>query len=300
MEINQRTVVLQLGALITLYLSVTFTITIVFGVITTAIPSPADSSWEVEQAASSIRWGIAMVVVFFPTYLYLTRLIQRYRRESTNALYQPIIKWLVYLSLLLGGLLLLGTLVSVLYTFLNGDITLRFLLKAGIMCIVLALACFYYLKDAQGYWVKHETQSLLAGGVAILIALIAIVAGFLSIDSPQTVREMRIDTEQVNDLRTIQFGIEEYLRATATTTAPASLAMISEFLPQIPSAPVNRPAYEYEQTDTGFTLCATFKTQSTSNESIVSTGGAIIGAENWLYSPGRTCFNRRIATVTGE
>jgi hypothetical protein len=40
---------------------------------------------------------------------------------------------LVYLSLLVGGGVLLGDLVAVILAFLNGEITTRFILKAGVL-----------------------------------------------------------------------------------------------------------------------------------------------------------------------
>jgi hypothetical protein len=121
-----RNVVLQVGSLIALYLSVSFLLTLVFGLININYPSAADSYWEIESATEGIRLGIAMIIVFFPTYLVLTRLMNRYRRVENGALYKNITKWLIYLSLLIGGLVLLGTLVTTIHAFLNGDLTLSF------------------------------------------------------------------------------------------------------------------------------------------------------------------------------
>lgn len=299
METNQRNVVLQLGALITLYLSISFTLLILFGVIDTLIVSPVEEPWERERARENIRLGLAMVLVFFPTFLFLTRKIQQYRRLETGALYQTITKWLIYLSLLIGGLILLGTLVTVIYNFFNGDLTNRFLLKAGSMLVVLTLACFYYLKDVEGYWLNHERLSVSIGIMTSVLVVIVATLGIMFTDSPQTVRELRLDAQQINDLQTIQWGIEEYLVIHATTTPPATLADLVEFGPTLPTAPEGRDAYSYEVSEAGFALCATFRHHSTivNNTSPYlpkSRGISIIGSDHWEYQAGRYCFERRI------
>ncbi len=299
METNQRNVVLQLGALITLYLSISFTLVILFAVIDKLLPSPIDAVWQIEQVNQNIRLGLAMVVVFFPTYLFLTRKIQRYRRQETGALYQTITKWLIYLSLLIGGLVLLGTLVTVIYNFLNGDLTLRFLLKAGGMVAILGLACFYYLKDAQGYWVKHEKLSIQVGAVAGTIVLALVSTGIALNDSPDMVRQMKMDTQQVQDLQSIQWSIENYLQVNSTTTPPETLEELTPYL-AIPEAPDSRDNYEYVVTEEGFSLCATFAFSSANDQMNSPVYGpkdglTIIGSR-WDYEAGRYCFERQVVS----
>src|SRR5690606_2430047 len=107
-----------------------------------------------------MRFGIAMLLVFFPTYIFLTRTVNQIRRKETGT-YLMLTKWLVYLSLLVGGLILLGDLVTVVLTYLNGEITLRFILKAATLLLVIGAAFFYYILDARNYWNNHEKESKL-------------------------------------------------------------------------------------------------------------------------------------------
>ncbi|MFT5831748.1 MAG: hypothetical protein ACI9SY_000116, partial [Candidatus Paceibacteria bacterium] len=142
--------VLQLGSLIALYLSLTFFLVLTFGFINLRFPDATDGIWQLESAANSIRIGFAMVVVFFPTYLILTRLVNKNRRASNDTSYLGLTKWLIYLSLLVAGLTLLGDLVAVIMGFLEGELTSRFLMKAFAVSAVIGAAFFYYIKDAQG------------------------------------------------------------------------------------------------------------------------------------------------------
>ena len=118
---------LQLGALITLYVSLTSLMTLLFAVITVAFPDAADGYYTVESATSTIRFSAAILIVFFPVYLWLTRTLNQIRRKE-DGVYLTLTKWLIYLSLLGGGGVLLGDLVAVIYNFLEGEITTRFVL----------------------------------------------------------------------------------------------------------------------------------------------------------------------------
>ncbi len=296
MENTPRNVVLQVGSLIALYLSASFLLTLVFGLINISYPSATDSYWEIESATESIRLGIAMLIVFFPTYLVLTRLMNRYRRAEQGALYQSITKWLIYLSLLIGGLVLLGTLVTTIYTFLNGDLTTRFLLKAGAVVGVVGMAFHYYVLDAKGYWVKDESKSIMYGIGVSLVVFLAIAYGVANIETPSVVREMKLDETQVNDLRNIQWQIDGYM-AISSSTLPESLeALYAETGAVAPEAPEGRDAYTYETTDRGFKLCATFSRDSIPNEfvdtSYIDPAARIKNPENWNYKEGRHCFDR--------
>ncbi len=132
--------VLQLGALITLYVSLTSLVVLLFSIINLQLPDAIDSYWEIESSASSVRYAIAMLVVFFPTYITLTRVVNKTRRSETNPTYLGLTKWLLYLSLLVGGGVLLGDAVVVILNFLEGEITMRFLLKAVTLFLVVGVA----------------------------------------------------------------------------------------------------------------------------------------------------------------
>src|SRR3989338_2309301 len=288
--------VLQLGSIISLYLSAAFLITLLFSVINLNFPDTLESYWEIESSSSSVRLSIAMLLVFFPTYLVLTRRVNMLRRQETNSTYLGLTKWLMYLSLLVGGGIILGDLVAIILAFLEGELTMRFILKALVLLLVVGSAFYYYLQDARGYWLSKEKESKYFGAAMAIVVLASIVAGFFYIETPAAVREMRLDETQINDLRNIQWQIEEALRI-SSSTVPASLEAVYNDFP-IPEAPEDRPAYTYEVTEQGFNLCATFSRDSseTTDEFMYKptydSNQLIKNAENWMYKEGRYCFER--------
>ena len=286
--------VLQLGSIITLYLSVSFLLVLLFSIVNLSVPDATEGYWAIENNSSSVRLGIAMLIVFFPTYILLTRRVNVMRRKETNASYLGLTKWLMYLSLLVGGGVILGDLVAIILAFLEGELTTRFILKALILLAVVGAAFYYYLQDARGFWLSRESASKMFGAGMTLVVVASLVTGFFYTETPAQVRDMKLDETQMYDLQAIQTRIDEALRMSSTT--PASLeAVYGEF--DIPQAPEDRPAYSYEVTPEGFNLCATFSRDSAEEsemmyKEMVDPSSPIKNANNWQYKEGRYCFER--------
>ena len=286
--------VLQLGALITLYVSISFLVVLLFSIINLRFEDAAESYWQIESSTSSLRVAIAMLLVFFPTYLALTRQVNKNRRTETNSAYLGLTKWLLYLSLLVGGGVLLGDAVAVILSFLEGELTTRFVLKAAVLMLIVGAAFYYYLQDARGYWLTREKESKLYGLAMAVVVTAAIVMGFFNSQTPNTIREMKLDETQISDLQQIQWKIEEAL-AVSSSTVPASLEEAYDGFP-IPEAPEDRAAYSYEVTEQGFNLCATFSRDSNTEQEMwgptFDKTALIRNGNSWQYKEGRYCFER--------
>tara|TARA_B100000508_G_scaffold3170_1_gene2469 strand:- start:799 stop:1704 length:906 start_codon:yes stop_codon:yes gene_type:complete len=290
---------LQLGSLASLYISLSFLVVLLFGLINTLFPDATDSVWEAESAITSIRIGIAVTIVFFPTYLVLTRLVNKARRDSSQTAYLGLTKWLIYLSLLVGGAVLLGDLVTVIMMYLEGELTQRFLLKAFALLVVVGSAFYYYVQDAKGYWIKNENKSILFGAFASGVVLVSLVLGFMNAETPQQAREKRLDETQVSDLREIQWRIQDHLAAGGET--PETLFEVYAGM-TIPTAPENRPPYEYVNTESGFMLCATFATESVEDRygynrpyyAPDTDYPTITNPDDWYHPQGDYCFERTV------
>lgn len=287
--------VLQLSALVSLYLSVIFLLALIFSLINLAIPDPIESYWEIERAGESVRFGIAMLVVFFPTFLIITRLVNQARRN--NPITRSVLtKWLLYISLFVGAGAILTNLVMVIFAFLDGELTLRFILKALTLLVVVGAAVLYYYYDTKDYWLTHERASLIFGGVMSAIVIATLVAGLMNVETSAKVRELKLDEKQIMDLQIIQSEIEEYLRL--NDILPPSLEAL-QLGSRLPQAPTGREAYSYEITETGFNLCATFYRASIIDGSSythpINTPSGIllsINTHEWGHEAGRYCFER--------
>lgn len=293
-----RNFALQLGSLIALYVSLSALITVIFGVINIMYPDAAEGYWMYEGAQQGIRIGVAMLVVFFPTYILLTRMVNQIRRKETGT-YLTLTKWLVYLSLLVGGVILLGDLVVVINTYLNGEITLRFILKAFALLFVIGCAFYYYILDAKMYWHTHEQHSKMYAAGASVAVLIVLALGINNSATPSEVREMRLDEQQIQALQDMQWRIEDHYRINNTLPAETSPLYIGM---EAPVAPEGRDVYTYKAIDADtYELCATFKYPSQTATGRDVTEPYVVEYEavknpynNWDHGAGKTCFERTI------
>ena len=296
-ENTAKNFVIQLGSLIALYVSVSALLVLIFGVINIKFPDEAVGYWQSDSARESIRASIAILFVFFPTYLTLTRISNQIRRKEEEGRYTGLAKWLVYLSLLAGGAIILGDLVTILKFFLDGEITIRFILKAVALLVVVGISFGYYLLDVKGHFASKEQQSFMFGGVATLLVIAGLIFGFMNIETPSEVREMKLDQQQVTDLQEIQWAIEHYYAI--NQTLPTTIAEVFDDTkpPQendvrIPQAPTGREAYQYFVTsDTTYQLCATFVAPN-SNAGRPYTYPAGEQNYNWTHGAGEKCFDR--------
>ena len=297
MENTAKNFALQLGSLVSLYISIGALISLLFGIITVKFPDVAQGYWEMESAISGIRFSIALLVVFFPTYLILTRLVNTIRRTE-HGVYLTLTKWLIYISLLIGGAILLGDLVFVLNSFLNGELTTRFLLKALSFLVVVGAGFVYYVFDARGYWQTHEKASIQYGVLVAVVVVVSLVFGFMNIETPAQVREMKIDETQLTDLQNIQSHVEEAYLLEGKLSPSLDTLFIGTDAPKSSS---ERSEYRYTVTSpTTFEICAKFAYPSSKAEQMqyaqpVTQEGMILkNPYNWDHGAGVWCFKRVI------
>lgn len=294
-----KSFVLQLASLATLFVSLPAFVTLLFSIINLQFPDAADSYWEVANAESNVRYAIAVLVIFFPAYLALTRKVNKSRR-SEGELYHTLTRWLVYIALLVAGMIILGDLAVVVYTFLNGEITIRFILKALVLLAVIGGAAYYYALDAKNFWQDRERESIMIGGAILALVLIFVGYGYSLIDSPSVTREVRLDEQQIVDLQDIQWRIEAYYQE--TSSFPADYATLYVDFP-VPVAPEGRESYGYQITgaDT-YSLCATFAESTPATERsvakpITTDSDVYLQNQNWEHGVGRKCFDRKIIPI---
>lgn len=295
-----KSFVTQLASLITLFVSIPALVTLVFSIISIQFPDAVDSYWQIDSAESGIRYSIAVLVVFFPAYLWLTHNVNQARR-SEGQLYHILTKWLIYLALLVAGLVILGDLAVVVYTFLGGEITVRFILKALALIVIIGPVAYYYVLDAKDFWQDKERQSVMIGGGALVAMLVVAVFGYMNISSPSEAREVKLDQEQIYDLQDMQWRVENHYQMNGAL--PTSIeAVYTDFPAPTPSE--GREGYNYNVTGSDtYELCATFMHSTPSSEREMAKpipGNDIyLQNQNWEHGAGQKCFERRALPTKG-
>ncbi len=287
-------VFINLLAVIGLYASVWSALALVFAFVEVALPDPLDSPLDIRDG---IRYALAILIIFFPASVWAWREIE----IDLAANPEKRRRWLrtcpIYLTLFLGGLLALGDLSCVVYYFLTGDLTLRFLLKVVAIGVVTVSIFAFYLRALRREPGQFTVGTRLFGYAACGATLIVVVIGFAIAGSPTQARVQRLDTQRLDDLAQIQGKVLDYWKR--QRVLPASLDKLDDDLSEwsAPKDPVSNQGYDYRATgSTSFELCADFARKE---EDARRTAGRRAwkirsSPDIWNHEAGHFCFSRTI------
>ncbi len=273
---------------------------LVFGLIDAKFPDALDQN-QYHDPGSSLRWAIATLIVLFPTFLWVSKFLRRDITKNPEKRELRTRKWLLYLTLFLTAILIIGDLVTLVLKFLNGEITTHFVLKVIAILIVAAGIFRYYLSELRDGG-KQTYVPWFAWGSTIVV-LAAIVGGFFIAGSPFTQRLVRFDAQRVSDLQSIQYQIVNYWQK--KNKLPAVLTDLNDPISnvQVPVDPETHVAYRYRVTgNLEFELCADFNLHSqvqdkrgySAGYATEPYGPTPLGSETWDHVAGEQCFLRTI------
>ncbi|MGB4942768.1 MAG: DUF5671 domain-containing protein, partial [Candidatus Moraniibacteriota bacterium] len=163
--------------------------TLYFQIINVSFPDALDTTiwYSYSAATSAIHYSIAALLIGFPLYYFALRLWFRKFREDEGRTESKLSKWLTYLVLLVAAVTVVGDLIATVYTLLQGEITVRFFLKAlTIFGIAGAIFGFYYLERRRIQYhadIPRRTFQLIGRGVTGVV-LIGVIIGFWLGGSP--------------------------------------------------------------------------------------------------------------------
>lgn len=143
-----KDVFLHLISIITLYGSVWALLTILFQIINIYIPDPLETYSRLESAKRSIRFSLSVLIVMFPAYIWSLWFNNKKEQAEEWIKSTRTRSLLRNFTLFLAGLILLGSLISVVNQFLNGELTARFGLKIlSIFSVIGSVFGFYLTKN---------------------------------------------------------------------------------------------------------------------------------------------------------
>jgi len=274
----------------TLYASVISFIALWFQYINYYFPDVLDYAGALPGAARS---AMATLIIVFPVFLFLSHLLQNEFKAHAEKSKSRLRKWLLSFTLFVAAIVIIVDLVTLIQSFLAGELTSRFLLKNLIVLIVTGVIFGYYLRQLRkekSALSKRERVFVWAVSISVICS---VAFGFFIVGSPATQRVVQLDQERIWNLQTLQSQIVFYYQQKGVL--PETLALlrddISGFVP--PHDPESGEAYEYQKADElSFMLCADFKIENMVSSKVSSR--YISSFDNWDHGVGYTCFTRTI------
>jgi len=294
-----RDVFFQLLGIVTLYVSAISLITLFFQYINVLFPDVVNRYYDYVylDAAGPIRWAMASLMIFFPVYLLMTKTLNADYDQHPEKREFKLRKWLVYFTLFITALAIIIDLVSLIYNFLGGELTVRFALKVLTVLAVAGTVFGYYSMDLRNKLTKGRIKAMAWGSLIFVFG--SIIAGFFTVGSPFNARLYKLDGQRINDLQVLQGEIVNYWQL--KNKLPPSLADLKDdirgFVP--PVDPETAHSYEYAvRGPLKFELCANFSLPADDASRAAKMPAAYpydaMSSENWNHSEGRQCFERTI------
>ncbi|HYE23203.1 MAG TPA: DUF5671 domain-containing protein [Candidatus Paceibacterota bacterium] len=290
---------LWLGIIIGVYGSVIALLALLFEYINRSFPDQL--AGYADPLASGAHVSMATLIVFVPLTTLLVYLVRNSIRREPGKEHIWVRRWAIVLTLFLAGFVVAIDLVTLVTTFLGGEVTVRFALKVLAVLLVGIGLFLHFLAERWGYWLRYEKKAHAVAIAMIVLNFLVVLAGFYIIGTPTDMRLQRLDAQKVQDLQSIQGQLVYYYQQ--KQELPESIDQLSDPISgfTVPADPETGASYEYRVTSgTSFVLCGTFRRDSidTRGQGEYSMRDASYPSrgisDNWVHGTGEVCFERTI------
>lgn len=287
-----------------LYLAAWSLGSVLFELVHRAFPDPA--TFHGGHSVRALRWALAMLLISFPGYLALSRRSYLAARRDPDRRRSRVRKWLTYLTLFVAASTLLGDAITLLFNLLEGELTVRFVLKVVVVGGIAGGVFGYYLWDLrqddlplEAVPARRPGLRLFAAGVTLAV-IASLVAGLAVAGSPAHARALKLDHERERDLRQIAGAIDRYW--VEFDELPPDLKRLNATrgydLPSIRD-PESGALYDYlVNGESSYELCAGFTTSTLPGDNPPAPGvpgSPRIAPHNdrdfWRHAAERSCYS---------
>ncbi|MBI2459332.1 MAG: hypothetical protein HYV53_02135 [Parcubacteria group bacterium] len=247
----------------------------------------------------ALKFAISAIIIAAPIYFVMMWLINKNLLSGKLERESGIRKWLTYFILLVSAVVMIGWLIATINSFLNGELTAKFILKSLAAILIAALIFSYYLYDiwrAQVDKVNNIIRAYFYGSMALVAA--ALIISFFFIDSPLTVRQQKFDQTIINKFSQIDNAINGYYGENKKLPEKLNALLNGASFYYLTESDLTDPAtnkifdYNIKAKDV-YELCAVFKT---ANKEQGADKSYYFDAR-WLHEAGYQCLKQRIAIL---
>jgi len=243
-----------------------------------------------------LKFAISALIISAPIFYATTWQIYKNLFSGAFDKDSGVRKWLTYLVILVSSVVMLGWLIAIVNNFLDGELTVKFILKAATAIgISAAIFTFYYYDIKRDKVAGKKDKIIQFYFYASLAAVIIVfIAGLFIMESPQKTRGRKMDNAVLENFEDIDRAIGTYYKD--NEKLPADLETVKSEFSYITDKDLKNLAtgekYKYKiKRENIYELCATFKI---SNED--DTGGyENYYDDRWPHDAGYQCLSQRVS-----
>jgi len=254
---------LSLVALIFMALSVGM---IIFQIINKSIVDIINQ-YQGSFSPDQLKFAISALIISTPIYYFTSAQIHKNLFIGALGKDSGIRKWLTYFILFVASVVMIGWLIGLINTFLDGDLTVKFILKA-LTAIGISGAVFgFYFYDIKREEIEGKKNKVIQ--IYFYASLVVVIAAFTAslffVESPSQTRNRKIDDMILNNFSMIDNAVSLYFHDFGQL--PADLDILqkeSEFLGEKDlQDPQIKGRFDYKTLDNNkYELCANFRTSN--------------------------------------
>lgn len=300
---NAKSFFIHVGMLIALTVTLSYVLVLSFAVINIWFPDVLGDGmyYSVQSVFDTVRLAVATLIISFPVYVILAWLSFVQVRQEQGAQVLPLYpvvglsKWVMYViafATVTTGLLTLSTIV---YTFLGGEITSRFLLKSAVLLTVIGLTSIYYFQALR--FGTSRAKVKMHAYVLCALVITSIVLGFVVIGSPMKQRDIQFDERRSTALLSIQTAVDSFYQdqGRLPTSLEEMIQSPRAYYFETPFDPETSEPFEYAVTaQYTYQLCATFALDSAAAKRPQRGIGYMSNEQYFKHGEGRQCFTRQV------
>jgi hypothetical protein len=269
-----REAFLHLLAFASLYTAVIAAVVLVFNYIERWFPDPAFPVAALNARLSGMRWSVAVLLVAFPVFFWLSRFVLREIAATPEKSWSGIRRWLTYLTLFAAAIALGGDLITLVFYLLEGELSVRFVLKFLTVLVIAGMVFAYYVTALRLTPDRPESRHVhrIFGWSASVLVAVILVYGFAVTGSPLSERSRKFDDRRIDALKNIETEIGLICLGPNQYQPVAERTMIADLPPSLDEVarlarrrrpdivdPETGARYRYEVTgESTFVLCASF------------------------------------------
>ncbi|HTX86658.1 MAG TPA: DUF5671 domain-containing protein [Candidatus Nanoarchaeia archaeon] len=213
------------------------------------------------------KFAISALLVSIPIFYVVSYLIQKSLFSGELKKESAIRRWLTYLILFVSFLIFFGWLIYFVNSYLNGEVTFRFVLKTITVLIIAGAVFGFYFYDIRRPVVENVKDKLLKIFfiVSLIIVIAAFTASFFTVESPSLARDRKLDDQITNNFNNIYQCVDMHYNQ--TQKLPDGFATMLSECPYLTADNIKDAQtgqnFTYDITSTTtYEICANFRTSN--------------------------------------
>lgn len=244
-------------------------------------------------SSETLKFAISALIISAPIFYVCLRQIFVNLKSGDLEKDSGIRKWLTYFILFVSSVVMIGWLIGTINTFLSGDLTAKFTLKALTAVLISAAVFSFYFYDIRRAEVQGKNKIIqIYFYSSLVIILAAFVGSLFVVESPGETRDRRYDNLILDNFNNIDSAVSSYyLEYKKMPEGLNELKTEYSYLGDDSIKDPNKISFEYKVIDgKTYELCATFRTSNKNDNNPEYS----YYKDRWSHDAGYQCLRQKV------